>query len=165
MTTSYDNSTLTNKLQSQKTASNNHLALNIINNGHTKMAMKINSYRASIDSAKLINENESDSLTLKTATSSNSNLIMNELNLAGVTWSVPNIRKEFEKKIHDNITQQPTSLNSNNNNNKAKPTIIKTYVHHPLTSSGIHDSLTSTTSISSSNHFFKDSNGNPTTYI
>jgi type II secretory pathway component GspD/PulD (secretin) len=72
----------------------------------------------------------------------NNNTVMssdnNKLNDLGVTWSVPNIRKQFEAKY-------AAAANNNNNNNDSKrtPTTTNTNVFH----------------------FFKDVNGNPTTYI
>lgn len=75
---------------------------------------------------------------------SNKNVIVNDLNLAGVTWSVLNIRKQFESKSRASLNSNPelnfNSLRSNRSSLGAKH--IQMY-----------------------HQAYKDINGNPTTYI
>lgn len=131
------------------------------------------------DNNNLDNKNElgssasSSSASSSSSTSSSSNFKLNDLNLAGVTWSVPNIRKQFEKQqssLDDTSNNSPSPLGFEPPVNKIKPKYIPpqsaAYNNSINQSSSINENSNYSNNHHHNNHYvYKDSNGNPTTYI
>ena len=87
---------------------------------------------------------------------SNATSALNDLNLTGVTWSVPNIRRQFEAKDYTNNVKKTTTGMSFSNKLISDEKKIQFPISQPVLLT--HNS-------SNIYHFFKDINGNPTTYI
>ena len=103
---------------------------------------------------------------------------LNDLNLVGVTWSVPNIRRQFEAKnamVTTAVAKQavrPVHLPAEEailHTARAKLVNIHAtdQANHSLPSHPPAQPLHHVQHHNTSNiyHFFKDVNGNPTTYI
>ena len=84
------------------------------------------------------------------SSSSITSTALNDLNLTGVTWSVPNIRRQFEAKIKTTVLSSSNKLVVEER--KEQSPILQQPIFLTHNSSNIY-------------HFFKDINGNPTTYI
>lgn len=86
--------------------------------------------RASVDANTLnMIKKLDDNNNNQNSKNGNSNVIVNDLNLAGVTWSVPNIRKQFERSVSQNENQHiqqrvslsgPSDTNEKSNNNSLR---------------------------------------------
>jgi hypothetical protein len=87
---------------------------------------------------------------------SNATSALNDLNLTGVTWSVPNIRRQFEAKNYTNNVKKTTTAISFSNKLVSDDKKAQFPITQPVLLT--HNS-------SNIYHFFKDINGNPTTYI
>lgn len=120
-----------------------------------------------------MNKNEMIKLANQAYQNSTSSHLINDLDLVGVTWSVPNIRKQFEKSIKKNEQTDQHHHRASNRNSAIMPSnsasISASSSNKSIHSNDNQSMPTSSSSSSSYNsnfyHFYKDINGNPTTYI
>jgi hypothetical protein len=145
-TSSISSASISNRLNNETSSSQSISATN-----NRKGSTKISMFMDNNNNNQNMNKNDiCNSGIINSATSA-----LNDLNLAGVTWSVPNIRRQFEAKNLANNQKKTIGLSFNNkivSEEKKEPFSIPQPILLTHDSSNIY-------------HFFKDINGNPTTYI
>jgi hypothetical protein len=145
-TSSISSASISNRLNNETSSSQSISATN-----NRKGSTKISMFMDNNNNNQNMNKNDiCNSGIVNSATSA-----LNDLNLAGVTWSVPNIRRQFEAKNATSNQKKTTCLSFNNkisSEEKKEPFSIPQPILLTHDSSNIY-------------HFFKDINGNPTTYI
>ena len=146
-TSSISSASISNRLNNENSSSQSISS----RKGSTKISMFMDNNN---NNNQNMNKNDTCDSKCTQGIINNATSALNDLNLAGVTWSVPNIRRQFEAKNSTNNPKKTILSHAN----KLVPEEKKEQFPNSQPILLTHNS-------SNIYHFFKDINGNPTTYI